>query len=476
MDNIENLHRELFCILFPAIVKNDEKALQCLGGIKAISQVYSQANKKRLGMCFQPDNPYMKKIYSDAKPATGVLLKIKVKKIKTGNEIKREVLSTAIVGSVKKLNKFESMCDFQYLPINTNTAGTKKAECILEQILPSGVDNFETLLQPAPSFITPFNFTRSDKPISYCYTDKRYSTKDLVKEETENTTKDEVHKLRGDRGLPIARYTFNLTDDLPTEPNEYYLKQKKTRLTIYPQLENEYKIVQKHFEERPIWSLNLVKFHTKIKMSSLKIILPCLGIYMREGPWRMMWVRFGYDPRKDPGARVYQTLDFRMRHAAGVHAMVMTRDQVVHCKKTDRIRNFKKNASDELSVEDIVYEGAVYFRPGMVPSQRQIYYQYCDVQLPEVRELLALEPPAGYLCHERRGWLPPDTDQLCRDHIFRYVKQTLLATHKADLKFDDASSGDDSGSDGDGGASTSVAELDESSIIIRMNEMDDTNN
>lgn len=25
-------------------------------------------------------------------------------------------------------------------------------------------------------------------------------------------------------------------------------------------------------------------------------------------------MRFGYDPRKDPGARIYQTLDFRLRH------------------------------------------------------------------------------------------------------------------------------------------------------------------
>lgn len=33
------LDRELTCILFPGIVKNSEKAIQCLGGIKGISQV-----------------------------------------------------------------------------------------------------------------------------------------------------------------------------------------------------------------------------------------------------------------------------------------------------------------------------------------------------------------------------------------------------------------------------------------------------
>lgn len=33
------MDRTLVCVLVPGIVKNDEKALQCLGGIRCISQV-----------------------------------------------------------------------------------------------------------------------------------------------------------------------------------------------------------------------------------------------------------------------------------------------------------------------------------------------------------------------------------------------------------------------------------------------------
>ena len=29
-------------------------------------------------------------------------------------------------------------------------------------------------------------------------------------------------------------------------------------------------------------------------------------------PWRLLWVRYGYDPRKDISARMYQTIDFRL--------------------------------------------------------------------------------------------------------------------------------------------------------------------
>lgn len=40
MECSKNLHRELFCVLFPGYVKNEEKAIQHMGGIKGISNVH----------------------------------------------------------------------------------------------------------------------------------------------------------------------------------------------------------------------------------------------------------------------------------------------------------------------------------------------------------------------------------------------------------------------------------------------------
>ncbi|KPJ12260.1 hypothetical protein RR48_11516 [Papilio machaon] len=454
-----NLKRNLVCVLFPGIVKNEEKAVQCLGGRRGISQVYSQPTKKRLGLSFQPDNPYVKKTFADCKRTAGVLLKVKVKKTKVDGKDTKQVVSTTLLGSVKVIYKFEAMCDFQYLPVNIEG---QEPQCILEKILPSGVDTFDFMLKPSPLFIVPSNFTRFDKPINYNYTDKRF----IVKEQDENP--DNIHRrARTERGTPLLRYTFNLDDDLATEAHAYYIKQLEIKKVMYPPLQQEFETVKKLFEERPIWSLNLIKFHTKIRLSSLKIIMPCLAIYMKDGPWRMLWVKFGYDPRKEPASRIYQTLDFRLRHTAGVHSMVMTRDKVVHYKKAVRVRQLR-NERVEPQPPDDVSEGAVRFRPGMAPSQRQIFYQYCDVHLPEVEEILAVEPPPGYLCHEKRGWLPPDTDQICRDHIFRYVKQTLLATHSADLKLEQGSlesCEEDSSSDDDDEGSIPANETDDVSTL-----------
>ncbi|CAH0602929.1 unnamed protein product [Chrysodeixis includens] len=445
-----NLNRELTGVLFPGIVKNDEKALACLGGIRNISQVYSNAAKRRLGLSYQPNNPFIKKIYSNAKRSAGVLLKVKVKKIQEGNEIRRELISTVVVGSVKTMFRFESMCDFQYMPVHIEPT-KDRPRCILEEVLPSGLDKFEFMLEPAPLLLIPATFTRFEKPICYAYTDKRYP--DRASPERGES----VHsKTRTLRGAQVSPYVFSLSDELPTEPHETYLRQKELKLESNPRLIEEIEVIKKLFVDRPIWSLNLIRYHTKIRIISLKVIMPCLALYMKTGPWRSMWVKFGYDPRKDPKARIYQTLDFRLRHAAGVRSMIMSRDETA----SDRERNLKRKLTEvAASASEEVAEGTVYFRPGMTPTQRHIFYQYCDIQLPEVEEILAVEPSPGFQCHIKRGWLPANTDEICRDHMFRYVKDTLFNSSNSDLKYEEHGSASDSDSNSDD--DNAVNEMDE---------------
>lgn len=47
-----------------------------------------------------------------------------------------------------------------------------------------------------------------------------------------------------------------------------------------------------------------------------------VAYFYNSGPWRMTWVRFGFDPRKDPKARIYQTLDYRIRTAGRIISLV----------------------------------------------------------------------------------------------------------------------------------------------------------
>lgn len=69
----------------------------------------------------------------------------------------------------------------------------------------------------------------------------------------------------------------------------------------------------KCFAERPVWSKLALMCVTSYQHDQLKYLLPAVAYYFVTGPFRIMWVRFGYDPRKDPSSRIYQTLDYRIR-------------------------------------------------------------------------------------------------------------------------------------------------------------------
>lgn len=41
-------------------------------------------------------------------------------------------------------------------------------------------------------------------------------------------------------------------------------------------------------------------------------LLALVAYNVTSGPWRTLWVKFGYDPREDPSSKVYQCMDFRL--------------------------------------------------------------------------------------------------------------------------------------------------------------------
>ncbi|PIA28218.1 hypothetical protein AQUCO_07200099v1 [Aquilegia coerulea] len=71
------------------------------------------------------------------------------------------------------------------------------------------------------------------------------------------------------------------------------------------------------FDERPIWptlSLNhhLLDKGVTLGAHLLRRLLFRTAYYFSTGPYRRLWIRKGYDPRKDPESRVYQRIDFRV--------------------------------------------------------------------------------------------------------------------------------------------------------------------
>lgn len=79
-----------------------------------------------------------------------------------------------------------------------------------------------------------------------------------------------------------------------------------------------------HFKRRPIWSKIALQHILNVSAELIRLLLPAVAYYHHTGPWRIMWVRYGYDPRTDPESRKYQTFDFRLRTTGKIKLLTIS--------------------------------------------------------------------------------------------------------------------------------------------------------
>lgn len=63
-----------------------------------------------------------------------------------------------------------------------------------------------------------------------------------------------------------------------------------------------------------------------------------------------------------------------------------------------------------------------------------ISFQYCDVHVPKIQEMLDKipTPMSGAICSEKMGWLPPNFDDNCREILTETINE-LLELQPADF-------------------------------------------
>lgn len=193
---------------------------------------------------------------------------------------------------------FPDLCDFQYLPIATPKDSRQANECIYNQIYPTAIPSFEWLNSPVHIFLPPAAFSRMDTVQQFA-----------PKTETSSIgTTNLIGKTRKRRAGLSNIFYFN-SKNVPSKPPKGIETAMKVKFLHSTHVED----IRKLFEERPIWSKNAIMFHTKYSADQLKILLPTAAYYCANGPWRIMWVRLGFDPRTDPSMKIYQTLDYRLK-------------------------------------------------------------------------------------------------------------------------------------------------------------------
>ncbi|XP_058806576.1 general transcription factor 3C polypeptide 5 [Phymastichus coffea] len=491
--------KKLLCIRYPANVINPEMAIKTMGSLADISTTVNTKNR-RLELRFRPDDGYCKPTCGDRHQTSGFLLRIRVKKSRkekvekdarsknifqennasqpnnstngtsdvgynithqstdtltntsmdpllipaenqddivseknqspTFDRNKYENLSEdteyqlpklKVLGRVDTEFRFSNLCDFQYLPITKNKNDPTKDECIYDSIYPQGLPPYSWLKEEVPYFLPPAAFSRMDNVQQY-----------VPKSETSISAAQYVIGKTRKRRSGFSNYINFHTPYVPTNPPKGIETAMKVKFLQSTHVEN----MRKAFQERPIWSKNALMFITKYSSEQLKILLPSVAYYFMTGPWRITWVRLGYDPRKDPEARKYQTLDYRLKAMHGLHNSVTCKRNYAEYSLPYRNTNIKKKTvvlmsnTEKLQSErkqKVMDDNVYIYRPGTIPPSRQMFYQYCDLYVPEIQDMFDkyLGPPPGAVCHEKLGWLPPTFDEMCREIINKQVRAEL---------------------------------------------------
>lgn len=332
-----------------------------------------------------------------------------------------QVPQLKILGRIETEFKFTNLCDFQYVPMTQSRSDPKRLECIYDLIYPTGIPLKSWLKNDVPYFLPPAVFSRMD-------TIQQYIPKTEIDSNPENVI---GRNKKGHGGFP--NYIYFSTSEVPAVAPKGIESAMKVKFLRNTHLERVHQL----FEERPIWSKNAIMYKTQFSSEQLKILLPSVAYYFMTGPWRIMWVKLGYDPRKDINARKYQTLDYRLKAMHGLGSTVRCKRNYSNytlpyksapvSKQKPAVLTATLSQEQHSKKERHLYENVYIYREGMVPPSRQMFYQYCDVLVTEIQEMLAKlpDPLPGVRCHEKRGWLPPGFDVQCREILNKQVRAVL---------------------------------------------------
>lgn len=426
LTNVNFNHKRFVSVNYPGVVKNVDKALKSIGGTENVSKVYSEQNK-RLSVNWRPDDAFCKPAFGERCSTTNLLMKVR-RRPKKGDKSQYEY-QVEVLGIIDTTYKFNAMADFQYLPFERTETGY---ENISQQFhLNRNVDRNEYFSRKASLYLPPVIFSRFDIP------DKDYLYRGEVSHKPGYVNPDQNRPTHLIGTIRQKRTVFtqfvSYADDVPMGPSEEANKELRKK---FFKLDQE-KELKQLFEQRPIWSkAALIHYFTGFK-DKLKFLLPLVAFYYTNGPWRCLWTRYGYDPKKHPEAKIYQTVDYRKRQASCGEMVA------IKCKRSENTLAFpalKRNAPNipriDLESLDVnkpspskppVEESDAIpvhiYRPDRLPPCRQMFYQICDIQVDEVQDLVKKGKTKS--CDEKDGWCPRGTIEKCRDLMTEHTEKLI---------------------------------------------------
>lgn len=421
----------LVCVEYPAVIQNLQRALQSLGGERAVSKTYAHPNR-RLELRFRPEDPFCHSVCGNRLDSGNLLLKVRRRVRKTDpSDVKIQMEIMGIIGTTYK---FQGMADFQCLAVHPENGATMS---LYDKIVLTRPESQEFFHQPLPYFLPPAIFSRLDTPTDYFY---RPDVNQKVPGSETGLQKNFIGLNRARRPHNAIFVTFH--DPVPDKCMEA-AEVSWQRICVKESDKRIEQQMRELFERRPIWSRNAVKANLDTHPEKLKLLLPLVAYYMVTGPWRSLWVRLGYDPRKTTDSKQYQLLDFRIR-CSTKHGYSLS-DMPVKPKRTALSYTLpitvNKSVPPPVSVMSLpdqegtsqeteqtshqLKESVYIFKEGMLPPHRQMFYQLCDLHVDRIQKVVNVNQGLEKSCDERDGWCVVGTTDQIRDIISDLIKKVI---------------------------------------------------
>ncbi|XP_068104926.1 general transcription factor 3C polypeptide 5 [Hyperolius riggenbachi] len=443
--------KPMVCVEYPGLVQNVDRMLLTLGGEEGVSRVYADP-AKRLEMYYRPKDPYCHPVCANRFPTTTMILRVKVRTRKKKpkeeeSQAPEQKIDLEILGVVGTVYKFQGMSDFQYLAFSSGSDGSRIS--LYDKVIFKKPEKEEFFQEELPLYIPPPIFSRLDNPVDYYY---RPNINHRDGYQPPHLSSENLIGLSRARRPHNAIFVNFEDGDVPSEPHPAAVKNWR-KLCTNPIESGMEQDMKKLFTIRPIWSRNAIKANISVHPDKLKLLLPYVAYYMLTGPWRSLWVRFGYDPRKNPEAKIYQVLDFRIR--CGMKYGYAPNEMPVKAKRSTYNYSLpitlKKPTPQVLSMQDLTHghgsstspakttpsnkyklkESVYVFRDGSLPPYRQMFYQFCDLHVDSLQEIIKRNDGQEAECTERDGWCPLKTSEQLRDCMSLMIKQIIRSKRPA---------------------------------------------
>uniref|UniRef100_A0A673LPV2 General transcription factor IIIC, polypeptide 5 n=1 Tax=Sinocyclocheilus rhinocerous TaxID=307959 RepID=A0A673LPV2_9TELE len=426
----------LVSVEYPGVVNNVDTMLESIGGEEGVSKTYADSSK-RLELRFRPKDPFC---YPAIRYSfTNLLLRVR-RRTREGNSAETQI-SMDIVGLIEITYTFQGMADLQYLATHNDADGNQMS-LYDEIILPATANDSERTSVLSSAVCVFWWFDLLITFVGFPLNSRETAMQAVLLKD---------HLIAPNRAHRPNNAIFVNFDDktIPTAPLEASVTSWK-KVCVHPNDVKAEQQLRQFFEKRPIWSRNSVKTNINIHPEKMKHLLPYVAYYMLTGPWRSLWVRFGYDPRKTAEAKIYQVLDFRihygMKHGFGVNDMpVKPKRSAYHYSRPTTIN---RAVPQPASVTDITQESTS--SSGPKPATTKYLLKFCGMfsqglclHLPggnhffsplfRIKNIVHENDGKEEVCDERDGWCVPHTADELRNIISGMIQQHVQANRPLHL-------------------------------------------